>query len=79
MAACLIRWARLQPPELGQVFVIHQNTFRVLMYSSHGKGPVRDISILQQLLEMLRQRDKDRRRGVGRQLRTALLAEIEQA
>ena len=29
--------------------------------------------------EMLRQRDKDRRRGVSRQLRTALLAEIEQA
>ena len=29
--------------------------------------------------EMLRQRDKDRRRRVGRQLRTALLAEIEQA
>ena len=46
MATCLIRWARLQPPELGQVFVIHQNTFRVLMYSSRGKGPVHDISLL---------------------------------
>ena len=31
MATCLIRWARLQPPRLGQVFVIHHNTFRVLM------------------------------------------------
>ncbi|KAI0741088.1 hypothetical protein C8Q76DRAFT_689722 [Earliella scabrosa] len=31
MATCLIRWAWLQPPQLGQVFVIHHNTFQLLI------------------------------------------------